>query len=108
HQRENEGGVGAGDADGELAAGGLQHQEKQEFRRAIYHLRLTGSSAYAIPVRLPSAACSIFLSDPSRFALYTEPPRSVRNIRPPLISSERPIASIRWVKTISGSLRLPG
>src|SRR3981189_3266099 len=64
-------------------------------------------SAYAMPVRFPSAASNIFLFDPSRFALYTEPPRSVRNIRPPLISSERPIASIRWVKTISGSLRLP-
>src|SRR5208337_4110812 len=66
-----------------------------------------GISTYAMPVRFPSATSNVFLLEPSRFALYTVPAKSVMNIRPPLRSSARPIPSIRWVKTISGALRFP-
>ena len=44
--------------------------------------RYLGNSAYAMPVKLPSAKRSAFFSDPSRLQRYTEPPRSVKNMRP--------------------------
>src|SRR6266481_5071048 len=39
-----------------------------------------GNSAYAMPVRLPTANSNMRRFDPSRLALSTDPPRSVMNI----------------------------
>lgn len=63
--------------------------------RQVQNCSANGISAYAMPVRFPSANSSVLRLDPSRLALYTEPPKSVTNIRPPFRSRARPMPSIK-------------
>src|SRR5207245_548863 len=78
-----------------------------QFGDDLFHDGYLGNSTYAMPLKFPSANRSAFFSDPSKLQRYTEPPRSVKNMRAFFKSKARPIPSMRWVKTISGSSRRP-